>query len=127
MNRFSKYLGPALGLAFFLIAFVTLMQSQPEKRDRYVYTQLKPYIPYRIEKKMSGLRIRDTRTGEKIEPANTEVYHVLDRLEKQWGKRHLRLEGMQLIVRDDKNATLATIPLQNEKQRAWVRHFFSIP
>ncbi len=126
MNRFSKYLGPALGLAFFLIAFVTLMQSQPEKRNRYVYTQLKPYIPYRIEKKMSGLRIRDTRTGEKIEPDNTEIYHVLDRLEKAWGKRHLQLNASQLIVHDDQNRTLATIPLRNEKERNWVRRFFSI-
>ncbi len=126
MQKYSKYLGIALGLGFFLMALVVFINGQPQKRDRRVYAQLKPYIPYRIEKKMSGLYILDTKTGEKLEPANTEVYNLLDNLEKDWGATHLRLEGENLIVLDDTNQTRKTIPLPDQKAKAWVRNFFEL-
>ncbi len=126
MQKYSKYLGIALGLGFFLIAFVTLINAQPQKRDRAVYNQLKPYIPYKIEKKMSGLFIRDTITQKKIEPKNAEVYNVLDNLEKDWGEKHLRREGETLIVVDDQNKTLKTIPLNTPSAKSYVHDFFGL-
>ena len=126
MQKYSKYLGIALGLGFFLMAFVAFINGQPQKRDRRVYMQLKPYIPYKIEKKMSGLYILDTKTGKKIEPSNREVYNVLDNLEKDWGAAHLRLQGDHLIVVGDANKTLKTITLPDPKAKAWVRKFFEL-
>ena len=126
MGKYSRYLGIALGLGFFLLALTAFLNSQPESRNKRVYHLLKPYIPYKIEKKMSGLRIRDIRTGEKIEPSNTDFYHVLDNLEKDWGEKHLRLEGTTLYVLDDQNKTLTTIQLQNDKELAYIHNFFGI-
>ncbi len=126
MQKYNKYLGIALGLGFFFIAFVVFINAQPQSRDRAVYHQLKPYIPYKIEKKMSGLFIRDTRTGKKIEPSNAEVYNVLDNLEKDWGEKHLRREGNRLIVVDDQNKTVKTIPLNSASAQNYVHNFFGL-
>jgi hypothetical protein len=126
MQKYSKYLGIALGLGFFLIALVVFIRAQPQSRDTRVYHALKPYIPYKIEKKMSGLFIRNTITNEKIEPSNAEVYNVLDNLEKDWGEKHLRVQGNILTVVDDKNKTVATITLQNEHERNYIHTFFGL-
>jgi len=126
MQKYSKYLGIALGLGFFFIALVVFINAQPQNRDRVVYNQLKPYIPYKIEKKMSGLFIRNTITKEKIEPSNAEVYNVLDNLEKDWGEKHLRRNGNTLIVVDDQNKTLKTIPLNSASAQNYVHNFFGL-
>ncbi|RUM68952.1 MAG: hypothetical protein DSZ05_00220 [Sulfurospirillum sp.] len=126
MQKYSKYLGIALGLGFLLIALVAFINGQPQKRDRQVYAQLKPYIPYKIEKKMSGLFIRDTNTNKKIEPSNAEVYKVLDNLEKDWGEKYLRREGNTLIVVNDKNETLKQIPLNTLSAQKYVHDFFGL-
>ncbi len=122
----NKYLGIALATAFLFLAVIAFMQSQPQSREKRVYHLLQPYIPYKIEKKMSGLFIRDTITDEKIEPSNMEVYHVLDNLEKEWGKKHLQLKNNTLIIVDDTNKTVGTITLQNDKERAYIHNFFGL-
>ena len=126
MQKFRKYLAMALALGFFFVALSALINGQPKKRDREVYAQLKPFIPYKIEKCMSGLRIRNTKTGEKIEPSNSEIYHTLDKLESEWGKKHLRREGDRLIVLDDQNQTLKIIPLHNPSALNYVHNFFGL-
>lgn len=126
MQKYSKYLVWGLSLGFFMIALVVFIKAQPESRNNHVYEQLKPYIPYKIEKKIGGLRIRNTQTGEKFEPHNSDVFHVFDNLEKDWGAKHLRLEGNNLIVLDDNNKTVKTIQLQNEDERAFVHRFFEL-
>ena len=126
MKKYSKYLGIALGLGFLFLALVALIKGQPQNRDKQVYTQLKPYIPYKIEKKIGGLRIRNTKTDEKIEPSNMEVYNVLDNLEKDWGEKHLRRNGNTLLVIDDQNKTLQKIPLTTASAQKYVHNFFGL-
>lgn len=115
-----------MALGFFFLAVTAFIKAQPESRDKRVYAELKPYIPYKIEKKMSRLRIVNTKTGEKFEPSNLDIYHVLDNLEKDWGEKHLRREGDLLVVFDDKNQTLKKIPLRDESAKAYVQHFFGL-
>jgi hypothetical protein len=122
----SKYLVYAFSAAFFLLALNIYINGQPQSREKRVYQLLKPYIPYKIDKKMSGLFIRNTQTDEKIEPKNSEVYKVLDNLEKDWGETHLSLQGDTLTVVDDHNKTVTTITLQNEKERAYIHTFFGL-
>jgi hypothetical protein len=126
MQKYSKYLVWGLGLGFFMIALVVFIKAQPQSRNSRIYHELQPYIPYKIEKKIGGLRIRNTKTGEKIEPHNSEVYNVLDNLEKDWGAKHLRLNGDSLIVVDDNNKTVKTIYLQNDNERTFVHRFFEL-
>ncbi len=126
MKKYSKYLGIALGLGFLFLGLVAMIKGQPQSRDKQVYTQLKPYIPYKIEKKIGGLRIRNTKTDEKIEPSNMEVYNVLDNLEKDWGEKHLRRDGNILIVINDQNKTLKKIPLNTASSQKYVHNFFGL-
>ncbi len=120
----SRYLFPALTLGFFIFAFAIFINAQPQSRDKRVYKELKPYIPYKLEKKLNGLRIIDTTTGKKIEPKNSDLFHVLDNLEKDWGEKHLFRDGDKLIVVDDENKTLKSITLKDEKERAYIKEFF---
>ena len=121
----QKYLFPALLLGFLLVSIVTFINSQPQSRNKRVYSILKEYMPYKFEKKLSGLVIIDKKTGKKYEPKSSDLFHVLDNLEKDWGDKHLFREGDKLIVVDDENKTLKTIILQNDKERAYIKNFFN--
>jgi len=122
----SKYLFIGLSAAFLFLTLGFFMKGQPESRNKRVYTFIKPHMPYQIEKRMSGLFIRNTKTDERIEPKNSEVYLVLDNLEKDWGAKYLKLQGDILTVVDDANKTLGTITLQNDGERTYVHKFFSL-
>lgn len=115
-----------LAVGFFLFGLVAMLESRPEPKPKHLMKELEPYIPFKLEKRFGGLSIIDTRSGEKYKISNEEVFHELDRLERGWGKTHLRLEGENLIVTDDRNKTVATIRLENEKERQFVHSFFGI-
>ena len=126
MSKFNKFLPFALGLAFLTLAFLAFIKGQPEDRNHRVYQELKAYIPYNIEKRVGGLRIRNSKTDEKIEPNNSEVYSVLDGLEKDWGEKYLRLNGDTLIVVDDENKTLRSITLKTASEKSYIHNFFGL-
>jgi len=122
----SRYIVIAFSAAFLFLALGFFLKGQPENRNKRVYTLMKPHIPYQLEKRMSGLFIRNTKTDEKIEPKNSEVYLVLDGLEKDWGKKYLHLQGDILSVMDDNNKTIETITLKNDSERNYIHSFFSL-
>ncbi len=122
----SKYLVIAFSAAFLFLTLGFFIKGQPESRNKRVYTLMQPHIPYQIEKRMTGLFIRNTKTDEKIEPKNSEVYQVLDNLEKDWGEKYLRLQGNTLTIIDDTNKTLNTITLETDNERAYIQNFFSL-
>ncbi len=114
----------AAGLLFF--GWQAYDAAKPQERDKRVYNELKPYIPYKLEKRVGGLSISSTLNNEIEKPPATQVYHRLDALEKLWGKRYLKLEKNQLFVLDDDNKTIKTILLQNEKELSYVKNFFGL-
>ena len=122
----QKYLVYAFSAAFFLLTLGFFLKGQPEYRDKRIYALIQPHIPYKIDKRMSGLFIRNTKTDEKIEPKNSEVYNVLDGLEKDWGATHLHLQGDTLTITDDNNQSIDTIILENEKEHAYIHNFFGL-
>jgi hypothetical protein len=126
MSIFNKLLPIALGLGFLSLAFFAYINGQPQDRNHRVYQELKAYIPYKIEKKIGGLRIRNTKTDEKLEPSNAEVYTVLDNLEKDWGEKYLRLEENTLIVVDDENKTIRSIDLKTPDELNYIHNFFGL-
>ena len=122
----SKYLLIAFSAVLLFMGLVAFFKAQPEYQERRVYELLKPHIPYTLEKKASGLLIRNTKTDEKIEPKASDLYHVRDGLEKDWGETHLRLQGDTLTVVDDNNQTVETIILQTEDERNYIHNFFNL-
>ncbi len=122
----GKYLVIAFSVVFLLMGIRAFFDAQPEYHERRVYTLLKPHIPYTLEKKVTGLLIRNTQTNEKIEPKASDLYHVLDGLEKDWGEKHLSLQGDTLTVVDDENKTVETIKLKTKDERVYVHQFFNL-
>ncbi len=115
-----------LAVGFFLFGYLAMLESRPESKPRHLMKELTPYMPFKLEKRFGGLSIIDTRSGEKLKPSNEAVFHELDKLQRGWGKTHLRLDGENLIVTDDRNQTVATIRLKDEKERQFVHSFFGI-
>ncbi len=116
----------ALAAALLFFGWQAYDKAKPEVKDKRVYSELKPYIPYKIEKRVGGLSISSTLNDDIEKPPATQVYHRLDTLEKLWGKKYLKLENNQLFVLDDNNKTVKTILLQNEQELSYVKNFFGL-
>jgi len=112
--------------AFFMLGVLSLQRAMPEKKEDRIYKAIKVYMPYKLEKRMGGLSIVDSRNGTKEKPDSASVYHRLDELEKAWGKRHLKLEGNEVVVMGDNNQTITNIFIKTDKERTWVKKFYGI-
>lgn len=115
-----------LMFAFFALGFISLQRATPEEKEQRIYSAIKIYMPYKLEKSMSGLNIIDSRDGTKEKPDAASVFHRLDELEKEWGKKHLKLEGSDVVILGDTNQSIIKIFIQTQKERSWVKSFFGI-
>ncbi len=122
-----KYLIWALAAGFLLIGVTTLFESQPEPKNKRVYTEVIKYSPYYIDKRVGGLNIKSREDEEfKEKPDNVQVFHRLDELEKAWGKTHLILENSQLRILDNNGSTLTTFPLESQDEIDFIHRFYGI-
>ena len=112
-----------LVVVFSYLSIMALVVNMPEKKDPAVMAKLEPYIPYEITKTIGGLDILDRRTDEKLKIDNAKVFIAMDSFTKKWGKNHLRVENDTLIILDDANKTVDTMPL-TPSQRVFVHQFF---
>jgi hypothetical protein len=122
----SKILPFALAAGFIFFGIQAYNQAKPEFRDKRVYNELKPFIPYKLAKRAGGIDIVSTKTDVKEKPPAAQLYHRLDQLEKLWGTSHLKLSGNSLTVLDDENKTVKTITLQNESEMRYIKNFFGL-
>jgi len=123
----KKYLFWALGLAFIVFGFSAYVESVPEPKNDRVYNEIKKFSPYYLDKRFGGLRILSKEDEEfKEKPTNMQVFHRLDKLEKDWGKAHLKLDNQTLTIVDNNGTTQSTITLQNADEIAFVHTFYGI-
>ena len=123
----KKYLFWALGLAFIVFGFSAYIESVPEPKNDRVYNEIKKFSPYYLDKRFGGLRILSKEDEEfKEKPTNMQVFHRLDKLEKDWGKAHLKLDNQTLTIVDNNGTTQSTITLQNADEIAFVHTFYGI-
>jgi len=120
---FSKKLVYVLMAVFAFLAISALIVNMPEKKDPQVIEKIKPWFPYEMTKTLGGLDLLDKRTGEKLKLDNAKVFLAYDNYLKKWGKNHLRVENDTLIILDDANKTVDTMPL-TPSQRVFVHQFF---
>lgn len=86
---------------------------------------MKEYLPYTIEKRTGGLAIVYKDGREKEKPKNSQIFHITDKLDKEWGKDNLRLDGNILIVLNKDKQELKRVDL-NSQELVWVKEFFGI-
>lgn len=120
--------GIILGVVFasLILGMLSIQRAMPEAKEDRIYNEIKLYSPYKLEKRMGGLTIINKSTGEKEKPSSEEVLLRMDELDKQWGKKHLRVEHNDLIIMGENNQTMVKIYIETKKEREFLRRFFGI-
>lgn len=112
--------------AFLILGVVSMQRAMPNAKEQRIYEAIKIYGPYTMEKRIGGLTIIDKRDGTKEKPSSKEVFHRMDELEQQWGKKHLKIEGNEVLIMGENNQTVVRIFLETEKERAFVQKFYGV-
>ncbi len=115
-----------LTILFFVLGFKALQEAQPEHKNKRIYTELKAYMPYYLEKRIGGFQIMMKDSKEKEKPPINEVFARLDQLEKGWGKKFLKIVDNELIIMDKDGKQIAKIPFKEPAEKRWVKKFFNI-
>ncbi len=127
MSKFKKYLLPAFFLAFLLIGISAFLQSKPSPKNARVYKTVKQFSPYTLEKRFGGLEIINKEDPEfKEKPDNMTLFKEFERLEKAWGKKHLKLEKSTLVIMDNNGTTVHTLPLHSKDETDFVHRYYGI-
>ena len=116
----------ALAILFFGLGFNALQEAKPSQMNKRIYKELKPYIPFYLEKRIGGFSILSKEDNIKEKPPITEVYHRLEQLEKGWGMKHLKIVASDLIVVDTNGTQIGKISLQTQEEKVWIETFFGI-
>ncbi|MEA3521978.1 MAG: hypothetical protein U9R50_03310 [Campylobacterota bacterium] len=112
--------------AFLVLGFVAMQRAMPEAKEDRIYKEIKVYSPYKLEKRVGGLTIIDSRSGNKEKPEAAEVLHRMDELDSKWGKKHLRVENNYLVVLGENNQSIVKIFIETTKEREWLQKFYGI-
>ncbi len=115
-----------VAFAFLVMGFVAMQRATPDNKNERMYKEIKVYSPYMVEKRIGGLTIIDKRTGDKEKPSAAEVLHRLDELDKEWGKKHLRVENSDLIIVGESNQTIVKIFIETKEERAFLHDFYGL-
>ncbi len=122
----KKYLFPTMAIALTFMAIMAFQQAKPTSKAP-IYKEIQKYSPYYIDKRFGGLQIM-SRDDEKFKekPTNMEVFHRLEFLEKEWGKKHLKLANSKVIVLDNNQTEISSIPLSTSKDMEFIHSFYGI-
>ncbi len=127
MNRFSKYLLPALFLGFLLVGLVAFTNSKPSPKSVRIYKAIQQYSPYYFDKRFGGLQIMSKEDPEfKEKPNNMTVFKEFERLENTWGKKHLKLKNNRLIILDNNGTQKAVLPLQSQDEIDFIHRYYGV-
>ena len=127
MESFKKYLPIALFLGFLIFGLDALLQSKPSQKNERVYKTVQKYSPYYLDKRFGGLQIMSKDDPEfKEKPNNMTLFKEFERLEREWGQKHLKIENNQLIIIDNNGSQFITLPLQDQKEFDFIHHYYGI-
>ena len=127
MNKLRKYLPFALFLGFFLFGLNAFLESKPSSKNERIYKAVKKYSPFYIDKRFGGLQIMNKEDSSfKEKPTNMTFFKEFERLEREWGKKHLKLEKSTLLILDNNGSTKATLPLHDNKEIAFVHNYYGV-
>ena len=127
MTSFKKYLPIALILGFILFGLGAFLQSKPSSKNERVYKTVQKYSPYYLDKRFGGLQIMSKEDPDfKEKPTNMTLFKEFERLEREWGKKHLKIENNQLVIADNNGSKLSTLPLQTKEEIDFSHRYYGI-
>ncbi len=112
--------------AFLVMGYVSMQRAMPDAKQDRIYEAIRVYSPYKIEKRVGGLALIDSRTGYKEKPEAAEFFHRLDDVDQQWGKKYLKVENNDVLIMGENNQTIVKIYLETEAEKKWVKTFYGI-
>ena len=123
---FRKYFPLFLLFAFLTLSIIAFLNSKPTSKNERIYKIVKHYSPYYLDKRLGGLKILSKEDKEfKEEPSAMELFKRLEELEKEWGKRHLKVEGDRLIILKD-NKIVKEVKLENEEEKKFIAQYYGV-
>jgi len=127
MKNLNKFLPIALLIAFFIFGLNVFLQSKPTPKNSRVYKIVQEYSPYYIEKRFGGLEILKKNDKEfKEKPSNENFFKEFEKLEREWGQKHLRLNNNQVTIVDDNNKTLKTFDIKNKDELNFIKNYYGV-
>jgi len=127
MTVAKKYLPLALLLGFLLFGLDAFMQSRPTPKSPRIYKAIQRYSPYYLEKRFGGLQIMSREESDfKEKPTNMTLFKEFERLERVWGKEHLKVDQNQLLILDNNGSLQTTLPLESQEEITFVHHYYGI-
>jgi hypothetical protein len=121
----KNYLFLGIFALFFILTYAVFQDALPASKNKRIYSEIKSYLPYKIEQRTGGLKIVFSDGREEIKPSNADIFHITDKLDIEWGKEHLLLDGRILVILDDNKNAVKKLEL-DDKEKAWVAQFFGI-
>ncbi len=122
----KKYLFFALLAGFTFVTIIAYQEAKPLPKAP-IYNKIKEYSPYYMDKRFGGLQIMSKIDKEfKEKPSNMEVFHRLEFLEKEWGKKHIKIIENQVVISDNNKTELIKIPIKTEEDSRFIHSFFGI-
>lgn len=112
--------------AFFVLGLLSMQRAMPDNKEDRIYKAINLYSPYKIEKRIGGLTIVDSRDGSKEKPNAADFYHRIDEVNQIWGKEHLKIDGDNVIILGDNKQEIVKIYLETPKEKKFVKSFFGI-
>jgi len=120
-----RYLPLAFLVAFFLVSYSAFINAKGERKSN-IYADIKKYSPYYFEKSLSGLVIKSKENNDfKEKPSNMQVFHEMDRLQKEWGRKHLKIENNKLVI-FNKERIIKKIPIKDKKDLNFLHSFYGL-
>ena len=114
-------------LGFLLFGLNAFIQSKPSDKNARVYKSVQKYSPYYLDKRFGGLQIMNKNDPEfKETPTNMTLFKEFERLEKEWAKKHMTLNGNTLIILDNNDTKIAELSLQNKEELDFVHNFYGL-
>jgi len=127
MKSFNKYLPIALFLGFLLFGISAFIQSKPSAKNARVYKTVQQYSPYYLDKRFGGLQIMSREDPDfKEKPNNETLFKEFERLEREWGQKHLKIENHALVILDNNGTKLSTLPLQTKEEIDFTHRYYGI-
>ncbi|OCL88811.1 hypothetical protein AAX26_00505 [Aliarcobacter thereius] len=113
-----------------IIGFLLINEEKEIKiednRNQNLYKILQEHFPYTIKKideDNSEIVFKDGREIE--ESSNSQLFHIIDQIEKDWADKYLILDGSVLVILDDYKQEKRRIQL-NEEETNWIKEYFGI-
>ena len=127
MKSMKKFLPIAIILGFFLFGLDAFFQSRPSEKNERVYKTVQTYSPYYLDKRFGGLQIMSKEDPDfKEKPTNATLFTEFSRLEKEWAKKHLKIEQNTLIILDNNGTQVSSLLLQSIEELDFVHSYYGI-